>query len=126
MSHGPILVVDDDQSQAELLREWLVEHGLQVDLAGNGRVALEQATRRRPSLILLDLMMPVMTGYEFLRHLWASETLQDIPVVVISGAHVANPGGTVGFLRKPIDLGELLRVVAPYRSDSAVLAVSQP
>ncbi|MDQ3264482.1 MAG: response regulator [Myxococcota bacterium] len=126
MSNGPILVVDDDQSHAELIREWLEQQGLQVDLASNGKVALEQAARRRPSLILLDLIMPVMTGYEFLRHLWASETLQDVPVVVISGAHVTNLGGTVGFLRKPINLGELLRVVAPYRPATVALAVSPP
>lgn len=112
MSDKPILVVDDDAGQAELVASLLTQRGYRVVTAGNGRRALELLAEDPPRLILLDLIMPVMTGYEFLRHLWAMDALQDIPVIVISGAHVPNPGGVVGFLRKPIHPGELLSVVS--------------
>lgn len=124
MSQGPILVVDDDPNQVELVRGLLVERGYEVMTALDGKGALALATARRPALILLDLIMPVMTGYEFLRHLWALDHLEDVPVVVVSGAHVRNPGGTIGFLRKPIDVAELLRLCAPFRPQPARAAAA--
>lgn len=112
MSEKPVLVVDDDAGQLELIAGLLAEHGYRVLTASDGKQALALLAQERPRLILLDLIMPVMTGYEFLRHLWAMDEYVDIPVVVISGAHVPNPGGVVGFLRKPLHPGELLSVVA--------------
>lgn len=111
MSKPTILFVDDEVAALEPMRELLEARGVTVLFAENGKEGLAVATKVRPALILLDLIMPVMTGYEFLRHLWAMEELQDIPVVVVTGAHVPNPGGTVGFLRKPINLTALLEVV---------------
>lgn len=127
MSDNPVLVVDDDLGQQELIAGLLSEHGYRVLVANDGKRALELLAVERPRLILLDLIMPVMTGYEFLRHLWAMDEYQDIPVVVISGAHVPNPGGVVGFLRKPLHAAELLAVVArqaPREAGDNVLAPS--
>ena len=114
MSTRAVLLVEDDASQAELLRSLLEERGFTLLHAVNGLEALRILETSRPGLILLDLMMPVMSGYEFLRHLWADEKLSSLPVVVVSAADVRRSAGVVGFLRKPIDVHELLRVVELY------------
>lgn len=62
-----ILVVDDKASMRTLVRDYLVEEGFRVAVAENGRDALYVARHERPDLILLDIMMPEMSGYEFLR-----------------------------------------------------------
>ena len=62
-----VLVVDDSPSVRMLLKDYLVGQGLEVDSAANGREALMAARRHKPDVILLDLAMPEMDGYEFLR-----------------------------------------------------------
>ena len=63
-----ILVVDDKANVRILIREYLTEQGYRVVTAGNGREALFMAREHHPNLILLDIMMPEMDGYEFIRH----------------------------------------------------------
>jgi len=83
---GPILVVDDDRDIRDSLVEVLGEHGYPVIGAGNGVEALEilRTSAPPPSLILLDLMMPVMDGREFRERQLENPALADIPVIVIS------------------------------------------
>jgi adenylate cyclase len=83
------LVVDDDKDTRDWLRGVLVEEGWAVTEAENGLVALDRlgtATRAVPDLILLDLMMPKMDGFEFLEELRKNEKWKNIPVVVVTGA----------------------------------------
>jgi CheY-like chemotaxis protein len=82
--HGPVLVVEDDQANREVLRRMLEKEGQHVAEAANGRIALERIAETRPSLILLDLMMPEMDGFEFLDALREREEWRMIPVVVIT------------------------------------------
>jgi two-component system, chemotaxis family, chemotaxis protein CheY len=112
-----VLVVDDDrdirQALAEVLREW----GRQVTTAMDGFDALGKlASLSRPCLILLDLMMPRMSGLEFLEHLSQREDADEFAVVVMS-AHdglrkeAARHANVQGTLRKPFDFDVLLSMV---------------
>jgi CheY-like chemotaxis protein len=80
----PVLVVDDDAEVRQLLRRMLESEGFAVVEAENGRVALERLRGESPSLILLDLMMPEMDGFEFVAELRRHEGWRAIPVVVIT------------------------------------------
>ena len=82
---GHVLVVDDDPASAELLRRLLEKDGWAVDHAANGHEALDRLARRRPALILLDLMMPEMDGLEFVERLRRNPAAASIPVIVITG-----------------------------------------
>ena len=79
---GQVLVVDDEENTRALLRRVLEKQGYAVAEAANGREALERVAERRPDLILLDLMMPVMDGFEFTNRLRAVDAWCDIPVIV--------------------------------------------
>ena len=79
-----VLVVEDDQPTRELLRRLLEGDGWSVVEAGNGQAGLDVLQSRSPGLILLDLMMPVMDGWQFARQLRGNAAWRDIPVVVIT------------------------------------------
>jgi PAS domain S-box-containing protein len=83
-SPGNVLVVEDDPSSRRTLRQMLKKEGFEVAEAENGRVALEHVARSRPSVILLDLMMPQMDGFEFVADLRSREEWRTIPVVVVT------------------------------------------
>jgi len=76
-----ILVVDDKANVRQLLQEYLSEQGFKVTTATNGREAIYEARRARPDLILLDIMMPEMDGYEFLRQYRQEKST---PVIIIT------------------------------------------
>lgn len=81
-----ILVVDDELPQRVLLRASLEDAGYIVFEAGGGRDALRLLRERSVDLVLLDLVMPEMDGFQFLRQLKADNLLRNIPVVVVSGS----------------------------------------
>ena len=115
-----VLVVDDDHDVREALREVLEDHGYQVLEAGNGHDALALLRREAspPCLILLDIMMPVMDGWEFRAAQREDPALAGIPVVVLSAhGQVQRPSDGVdptAFLKKPVQLPPLLETVARY------------
>jgi CheY-like chemotaxis protein len=111
-----ILVVEDDPDIRESLRIVLEGEGYQVDAAANGREALDRLGHERPCLILLDLMMPVMSGTELLTVLRGRDSLKTIPVVVVSAyGHLAQATqGVEGFMTKPVALDDLLGVVTRF------------
>jgi PAS domain S-box-containing protein len=81
---GRALVVDDDQGIRSLFQRSLSEDGWTVDEAENGAIALDLATRNRPDLVLLDLMMPVMDGFEFVMHYRKLEGCRVTPIIVVT------------------------------------------
>ena len=83
-SSSPVLVVEDDASTRDLVRRTLEGEGWAVDEAENGRVALERMAAQTPALILLDLMMPEMDGFEFVVQLRQHEAWRRIPVIVVT------------------------------------------
>ena len=109
-----ILVVDDSEDIRELLGVVLRDAGYRVCEAENGREALDllEAMQCPPCLLLLDLMMPVMSGPELLEELRERDRLTSLPVVVISaGGQPAHAPEAKQFMRKPIDPSTLLAVV---------------
>ena len=115
-----VLVVDDDRDLREALCSALEEAGFSAVGCGDGRQALDYLASGapKPALILLDWMMPVMSGGEFREVQIRDERIADIPVVVIS-AHVKADlfGVSLGvksLLRKPFPLGELIAQVERY------------
>jgi CheY-like chemotaxis protein len=114
MSQRKILVVDDDLAVQESLEEVLLSAGYCVSIASNGRVALDRLQTSRPDVILLDLMMPVMDGWQFRDAQKRDHALADIPVIIISAAAEENAaalGGVAARLPKPFSIDVLLRTV---------------
>lgn len=111
-----ILVVEDDDMIREAMKLFLELEGYQVFTAPDGKQAIDQLARiPAPELILLDLMMPVMDGYEFLKFRKGSSSISQIPVVVVSAFFNHAPDLDVqGFVAKPIDFGQLLELIARY------------
>ena len=114
-----IAVIDDDFDIRSMLTLVLEMDGYEVVAAANGQEALERLRSGPPTaLILLDLMMPVMNGWQFRAAQKEDAGLASIPVVVLSGdGNVAEKTasiGAAGYLRKPIDLEALLETVKSY------------
>jgi CheY-like chemotaxis protein len=82
IDEGPVLVVDDDENTRDLVRRTLESEGHSVCEASNGREAVERFQTQAPSLIILDLMMPEMNGFEFLETMRGEERFDNVPVVV--------------------------------------------
>lgn len=120
MQQYKILVVEDDLDIRDSLLEILDLEGYSVIPASNGREAIERLSELQnnlPHLILLDLMMPVMDGFEFRREQLAHKTWSTIPVVVMSAdANVrqkleATGGPVPAYLKKPVNLDDVLGTV---------------
>jgi two-component system, chemotaxis family, chemotaxis protein CheY len=106
------LVIEDESDLREAACEFLSGAGFVAIPAQNGVDALNLLRRRgRPSVILLDLTMPVMNGYEFLRFLREDQVLQGVPVVVTSAIDDL-PEGARYLLRKPYEVSSLVDVLA--------------
>jgi CheY-like chemotaxis protein len=106
-----LLVVDDEVGITEALRELLSEEGFLVLTARNGREGLERVAEKRPDLIVLDYMMPVMDGREMMKALEGEPTTRDIPVLLVSAmprASLPADCKPMHFLRKPFNLDQLL------------------
>ncbi len=109
-----VLVVEDDEDLAALEAGLLEEHGHRVEVARNGREALEALERSTPDLILLDMKMPVMSGREFADEYHRSQRWS-APILVVTADDAqrrAAEVGASGWLTKPFDPGELIDSVA--------------
>jgi CheY-like chemotaxis protein len=110
-----ILVVEDDAEGRAAIRELLEECGFAVTEAKNGQVALDYMTcGLEPALVVLDLLMPVMSGLELLQIMDSYERLSRLPVLVVSGtpkSEFACGGTVVGFVSKPLDRDEIVKAV---------------
>jgi CheY-like chemotaxis protein len=115
MAH--ILVVEDNDDVREMMAITLELEGHVVSTAVNGRDALQKLhTGSKPSLILLDLMMPVMNGWEFRQALERDPALRKVPVVIVSAAtaELVHRTQAAAYLPKPLDMDELLDVVGDF------------
>jgi DNA-binding response OmpR family regulator len=114
---SPILVVEDDTSILEMLIQILLAEGYPVVGANNGVEGLAQVDRRAPSLILLDMRMPRMDGWEFAAALRTRGVVS--PVVVMTAAddakRWADEVGADGYVVKPFEILELLASVEKHR-----------
>ncbi|HSN92342.1 MAG TPA: response regulator [Anaeromyxobacteraceae bacterium] len=108
---APVLVVDDDTDIREAVAEVLSEEGYQVLGAGDGEEALTKCRAYHPSVVLLDLMMPGMNGWEFRAEQKRDPELAGIPVVVLTALEPRVAIDAEGFIRKPFEVDELLAQV---------------
>jgi CheY-like chemotaxis protein len=112
-----ILICDDDPVILRLLEVNLELEGFSVLLALHGEVALVVATQERPDLIVLDIMMPRLDGYQTCERLKAQESTKDIPVIFLSAkaqasdVEMGKTYGVVEYLTKPFDPDDLIDVV---------------
>lgn len=105
-----ILVVDDEADHRELIADALAGMGYEAEQAENGKVALEKLVDRLPALVLLDLKMPVMSGWAVLEALKKMPRAKGIPVLVISAYGYeweAELIGAAGYIGKPVDIDVL-------------------
>ena len=84
MAKGKILIVEDDHDIAEMVEYNLTEAGYETVTAPDGRIGVESAAKDRPDLIILDIMLPVMDGFEVCRALKANRSTADIPIIILS------------------------------------------
>ncbi|APR80651.1 DNA-binding response regulator [Minicystis rosea] len=109
-----VLVIDDDEGFREALGIALTLEGYTVESAANGREALDLLRRAShpPHVFIVDLMMPVMNGWEFIEAVRHDPALAKIPLVVVSAAHDPGqiPPGVVA-LSKPVNLSQILQVL---------------
>ncbi|MCD6404766.1 MAG: response regulator [Planctomycetes bacterium] len=109
-----ILVVDDNTANAELLEAYLRDSSWEIDLAYSGSEALEKVASFLPDIILLDIMMPDISGYDVCRKLKTDIETRDIPVIMVTAlteledVEKAVEAGTDDFLSKPVNRIELV------------------
>lgn len=108
-----ILVVDDTPENLELLESFLHSQGYQVFAVPNGEMALRAASRHHPDLVLLDILMPGLNGYEVCAHLQSDPALREVPVIFLSALDApgdkvrAFEAGAVDYLTKPLQMEEV-------------------
>ena len=115
-SQKTLLIIDDDRDIRDIFKFALESEGYEVITAINGEDGLEKLRKgQKASLVLLDMMMPIMDGKQFLQAYLSDKSVNAAPVLVISATADDNSAkGASGLLRKPIDLGALLKSVAKH------------
>jgi DNA-binding response OmpR family regulator len=118
-----ILVVDDDESIRQLLRLHLSAAGYEVQVAEDAIAAGYLVLRSPPDLIISDVNMPHMDGFEFIAALRADKTLPRVPVIFLTsveeGDHRGKELGAVGYVTKPVRADHLLALVAKHVTGGA-------
>ncbi|HEX5107235.1 MAG TPA: response regulator [Vicinamibacterales bacterium] len=116
-----VLVVEDHADLREMLAVLLESEGFCVRTAANGVEALQRLGEACPSLILLDLMMPIMNGDQFRERQLADPRFRDVPVICITAAHDgrlrAERMHATAYFQKPVDFDRLLGAVREHAAD---------
>ena len=127
-----VLIAEDSPTQAQQLRYILEQHGYRVTSAANGRLALEAAMKYRPQLVISDVVMPEMTGYELCRHIKNDERLSGTPVILVTT--LSDPQdvirglecGADNFILKPYEAEQLLHRIQFVLVNSQMRRTEQP
>jgi two-component system, cell cycle response regulator DivK len=115
-----ILAVEDQEDNMQILRDLLLSAGYEMMEAENGPSALAAIAQRRPDLILMDIQIPVIDGYEVTRRIKADPTLRSIPVIAVTshalgdGEEKARAAGCDDFVGKPHSPRQLLAKIRRY------------
>ncbi len=130
MPYPTVLVVDDDDAIRVTLREVLELEGFDVTVAENGQVALEAMRSASPDIVVLDLMMPILSGWEVIEVADADERLRSMPIIVLSAmcaplATAERRGGVQRCFCKPVDLGSLVDALQILTTDARARAAEK-
>lgn len=115
-----VLIVDDEPLNVDYLEQALEDSNYQLIIATNGREALDKIKRDQPDLVLLDLMMPILDGFEVLAQVKADQVLRDIPIIIVSAANDSKSvvrgikQGAEDYITKPIDADHLVKKLKEY------------
>ena len=126
MANEKILVVDDDANICELLRLYLTKEGYQVTVANDGEEGLEKFNAVKPDMVLLDVMMPRMDGFELVRNVRHDEAFKNLPIIMITSRSAdkhrehALQLGANDFLGKPYSEERLLDCIRQQMCAQAV------
>ncbi|MFN8208534.1 MAG: response regulator [Bacteroidales bacterium] len=113
-----VLVVDDSNTNVVLLEAILNDKGYEIETALNAKEAFAIMETKVPDLILLDLLMPKINGYDFLQQVKGNDRTKDIPVIIVSAVTESEnirktiDMGAVDFIKKPIDIQDLIEKVS--------------
>lgn len=119
-SQSSILIIDDSTTNQVLLEAILQEEGYKTETALSAKEAFAIIERRKPKLILLDLLMPQVNGFDVLERLKTNETTTSIPVIVVSAVgtkeniEICKNLGANDFFSKPIDIPVFLKKLKDY------------
>ncbi|MBF0288020.1 MAG: CHASE domain-containing protein [SAR324 cluster bacterium] len=125
-----VLVVDDIESNRVLIRELLTQVGLNVIEADNGERAILFAEEHQPNIILMDIRMPIMDGYEATQHLKMNPSTENIPVVALTASVKKGELSRIeeksfaGYLAKPVNIRELFHELSRYINSTATASES--
>lgn len=115
-----ILVVEDQEDNMQILRDLLISVGYEIVEAENGEDARAAVAKRRPDLILMDIQLPIMDGYEATRRIKADPALRSIPIIAVTshalseGEEKARAAGCDDFVPKPYSPRQLLAKIRGY------------
>ena len=115
-----ILAVEDQEDNMQILRDLLASAGFEIVEAENGEQALAAVAKRRPDLILMDIQLPIMDGYEATRRIKADPALRSIPIIAVTshalgdGEEKARAAGCDDFVAKPFSPRQLLAKIRHY------------
>lgn len=109
-----VLVVDDDDALRDIVCEAISDAGYAVEQAGNGQEAMAKMREASPCIVLLDLMMPVMDGWEVVAAMNLDPSLAAVPVCVVSAQDRVAPPPTACSLKKPVSIAKLIDTVSLY------------
>ena len=115
-----ILVVEDQEDNRQILRDLLASADYEMDEAENGQEALDAVARQRPDLILMDIQLPVMDGYEATRRIKSNPEWKSIPIIVVTSyalsgdAEKAKAAGCDDYVTKPYSPRQLLAKIREY------------
>ena len=120
MSKAKVLLVDDEAFNLDFLQQALEDENYEISIAADGQEALNKIKSEKPDLVLLDLMMPVLDGFEVLKQVKADDNLRDTPIIIISAEHDSKSvvkgikQGAEDYMTKPITAANLLKKVKEY------------
>lgn len=115
-----VLLAEDEPTNQYVFRAILESGGFEVHIVGNGQLAIEEARKRRPELILLDMMMPVMDGYKTAAHLIRDPEFDGVPIIALTAqamkgdAEKTLRAGCDDYMSKPVRRAQLLEAVGKW------------
>jgi two-component system cell cycle response regulator DivK len=119
-----ILVVEDQEDNRQILRDLLINAGYEMTEAVNGEEALAEVAKQRPDLILMDIQLPVMDGYETTRRIRINPDLKSLPIIAVTSYALAGDedkalaAGCDAYVTKPYSPRQLLAKIKEYLATS--------